>query len=304
MSVQAKESDQDLQCCDVYNDLLEFEKRLAAARKRTRSADYLDRKLVISDSTEFERHFENLSEAIARLLPYHTFYVDEIKSNRIHEEEEKILERKDRIKNIEESIMSVSMNSPSFTFNACKYGLIRAIHSYTSMDLDRHKKELSQLQALELAWKYPIENAGFSTEKPALNSSALPSNALTSSSAAVPMGTASHGNNLSSPRFDNSPELLYQNITPKSSLSNQGSNLAANYVSRHFYDASGIVGREGEVLPNPSLPNISGIPQNPNLETTNHYKNTNNPKSSSELYSPQSSDILKGEHFTDSTLNP
>ncbi|KAH8740879.1 hypothetical protein FG386_003118 [Cryptosporidium ryanae] len=139
----------------VFKELVEFEKELATARKRTRDADFLDRKLVISDSTEFERHFESLSETIARLLPYHTFYTDEIRLNLIDEGEEKIQERKKRIKKIQDSIMEISLNNSSLVFNASKYGIIRLLYSSFAMELERNKKELSQ-QALELSWKYPI----------------------------------------------------------------------------------------------------------------------------------------------------
>ncbi|OII76803.1 hypothetical protein cand_024800 [Cryptosporidium andersoni] len=142
----------------IFDTLEEFECFVATSRKRIRDADYLDRKLVISDSTEFEKHFENLSEAIARLLPYHTFYVEELKPQKIVEEDLVKCHRKKRIKQIKQEILQKNLQNSSSIFNATKYGLIRVIHSSIVMELERHKKELSQLQALELAWKYPIEN--------------------------------------------------------------------------------------------------------------------------------------------------
>ncbi|KAK6589602.1 synaptobrevin synaptobrevin [Cryptosporidium xiaoi] len=141
----------------IFKELVDFEKELSKTRKRTRDADFLDRKLVISDSTEFERHFESLSEAIARLLPYHTFYTDEIKFNLINEDEAKIQERKKRIKKVQDSIMEIGLSNSSLIFNASKYGFVRLLYSSFALELEKNKRELSQKQALELNWKYPID---------------------------------------------------------------------------------------------------------------------------------------------------
>lgn len=244
MSGQANEADQEVQS-KIYGELEEFEKNLAAARKRTRDADYLDRKLVISDSTEFERHFDNLSEAIARLLPYHTFYVDEIKPNRVQEDPGQTLERRKRIKNIEDSIMSISTSCPSFIFNACKYGFIRLVHSSILMDLERNKKELAQLQALELAWKYPMEgSSSFPGEKTMVGGC----------SPVIPGPTLNAPSHLGTGQFDHSSELLYRNPIPKAQYGGgQASSAIGNYnMSKHYFDAGDMIlglDKEKDLLP-------------------------------------------------------
>ncbi|OII72914.1 uncharacterized protein cubi_02145 [Cryptosporidium ubiquitum] len=294
MPIQSNEVEQDAQQCNVYKELEEFEKKLAAARKRTRDADYLDRKLVISDSTEFERHFDNLSEAIARLLPYHTFYVDEIKSNRVLEDSNKILERKRRIKNIEDSIMSISTNSPSFIFNACRYGFVRFIHSSMLMELERNKKELAQLQALELTWRYPMENSpNFPNEKNIMNSSSI-----------LPGSTLSNSNHLGASHFDHSNELLYRNVMPKNRFNNSVPNMVGNYsMNKHYLDTSDILGyeKEKDILPN-NIPSNNHISHNSNLESIHLPKMNSSANKSMELYSLPS-DMLKSERFSNINNN-
>ncbi|OLQ19154.1 hypothetical protein ChUKH1_03620 [Cryptosporidium hominis] len=294
MSVQSNELDQEAQQYNVYKDLEEFEKKLATARKRTRDADYLDRKLVISDSTEFERHFDNLSEAIARLLPYHTFYVDEIKSNRVPEDPDKISERNKRIKNLEDSILNISTSCPSFIFNTCKYGFVRVIHSSISMDLERNKKELAQLQALELTWKYPIENSSnFPNDKSMIGGSSV----LTGS-------TLNNSNHLSTTHFDHSNELLYRNMVPKNQVNNQVSNMIGNYsMNKHYFDTNEMLGREKDkdLLQN-SVPNSNQISHNPNLESIYLPKINGNANKNLDLYSLPP-DMLKTERFSNISNN-
>ncbi|KAH8583065.1 synaptobrevin synaptobrevin [Cryptosporidium sp. chipmunk genotype I] len=294
MSTQTNEVDQEAQQCNVYKELEEFEKKLAAARKRTRDADYLDRKLVISDSTEFERHFDNLSEAIARLLPYHTFYVDEIKSNRVLEEPSKILERKKRIKSIEDSILSVSTSSPSFIFNACKYGFVRVIHSSMLMDLERNKKELAQLQALELTWKYPMENSSnFPNEK-----------GMISSSSVLPVSTLNSSNHLSTTHFDNSNDLLYRNVMSKNQANTQLPNMIGNYnMNKHYFDTNDILGREKDKdLFLNTVPSSNHVSHSPNLDSTHLPKISGSANKSVDLYSLPP-DMLKSERFSNISNN-
>ncbi|KAJ1605452.1 synaptobrevin'synaptobrevin [Cryptosporidium canis] len=284
MSAPTNEADNEVEC-SIYRELEEFERCLATARKRTRDADYLDRKLVISDSTEFERHFDNLSEAIARLLPYHTFYVDEIKSNRVHEDQSQISERMRRIKSIEESIMSISTGNPSLIFNACKYGFVRVTHSSILMELERNKKELAQLQALELAWKYPMEgNPSFPMEK----------TLMTTPSA---INTPSH---LGTSHLEHSNELLYRNVVPKTHFNSQSSNSIGNYgMNKHYYESADILARDKE---KDMLPSNSQISQSPNLDNAYLAKMNGTTAKNMDIYSMQP-DILNNERFPSMNSN-
>ncbi|SOV73868.1 conserved Plasmodium protein, unknown function [Plasmodium sp. gorilla clade G3] len=133
-----------------YYKLINFEKKLATERKRVLNYYNQDKKQIYSNTIGKDKQFSHIyfnnekyydtKEILAYLLPYHTYYLDEVRIASYDEDENLSIQLDEEIKNIEEHIYNIKDSFYNLTNPSIAWSFNKIINRTTSQFNEKKSK--------------------------------------------------------------------------------------------------------------------------------------------------------------------
>ncbi|SOV10753.1 conserved Plasmodium protein, unknown function [Plasmodium gaboni] len=130
-----------------YYKLINFEKKLATERKRVLNYYDQDKKQIYSNTIGKDKQFSHIyfnnekyydtKEILAYLLPYHTYYLDEVRIASYEEDENLSKQLDEEIKNIEQRIYKIKDSFYNLTNPSIAWSFNKIVHRTTSQFNDK-----------------------------------------------------------------------------------------------------------------------------------------------------------------------